>query len=453
VDREIIEARRSRPWQGHSAVGKTLGTQFAIQALSLVSGALVARALGVEDRGLLAALVLWSAIVANVGDLGGPAASAYLTARGHPLPALAGNALALSGVQAALLGVVGIPIMALGLHRYPDQLGLGIVLLLVYLPLNLVTRYLNAINQGLGDFGRFNAIRVTVQAAYVAGVAGLFVAGSISVVAVVVMVIVSNAVVATLALVQRFARTPLRPRVDWGLLHETSRYGPRAHIGSLTPVDSMQLDLAVVVLFLGARDAGLYAVAVSAAMVVRAQGTALGMVAFPTVAAAADGKARRAAAAGIFRVGLLLNVATAAVIALAAPWLVPAVFGEPFAPAVPIVQILMVGVVAASLRHVLGDVLRGFGQPTSATLAELASWIVAAACFAIFVPLLGAEGAAVSASLAYASALVVSLGFAARLGISRRELFVPRRADVSLLLRLPRVITRRGRIAVAEGPS
>jgi O-antigen/teichoic acid export membrane protein len=410
----------------------TLGTTFAIQALGFVSGALVARMLGVESRGLLAALVVWTAIVANLGDLGGPVAYAYLAAKGRRLDALAGNALVLALCQSVVLSAAGVPVLALVLHRYPGHLGLGVALLLAFLPLNLVTRYLNAINQGRRDFGRFNAIRVTVMAAYVAAVVTLWASGARSVGAVVAAVIASNAVVTALALAQRFARPRLRPALDWRLVRDTFRYGPRAHIGNLTPVDSMQLDLAVVVLFLGARDAGLYAIAISAAMIVRAQGTALGMVALPTVASARSPEAAREAAGGIFRLSLLLSSATAAGIALGAPWLVPAIYGAAFAPAVPIVQILVAGVVAASLRQVLGDCLRGFGRPVSATIAEVASWVVALGGFAVFVPLFGSKGAAVAVTLAYAAALAVSLAFARGLGLPLAQLLVPRRADLAL---------------------
>src|SRR5712691_283538 len=172
-----------------SGLGTTLGTTFGIQALGFVSGALVARMLGVEGRGLLAALVVWTAIVANLGDLGGPVAYTYLAAKGRRLEALAGNALLLALGQSLLLSAVGIPVLALALHRYPGHLGLGVALLLAFLPLNLATRYLNAINQGLCDFGRFNAIRVTVMAAYVAAVVALWAAGFRSVGAVIAAVI------------------------------------------------------------------------------------------------------------------------------------------------------------------------------------------------------------------------------------------------------------------------
>ena len=150
----------------------------------------------------------------------------------------------------------------------------------------------------------------------------------------------------------------------------------------------MQLDLAVVIALLGAHQAGLYAVAVSAAMVVRAQGTTFGMVAFPTVAGGATHEAP-ASGAAIFRLSLLLNLLTACVIAGGASVLVPLIYGHPFAPATPIVEVLVFGMVAASLRQVLGDCLRGLGDPLAGTVAEIASWAVALSGLAALVPVYG----------------------------------------------------------------
>src|SRR5438874_957623 len=97
----------------------TLGTTFAILGMGLISGALLARLLGVHDRGLLAAVILWPSIVAYLGDLGGPLAYSYLAAtQPTKLRFLIGNAFVITLVQASLLSVLGIPIILFALQRY-----------------------------------------------------------------------------------------------------------------------------------------------------------------------------------------------------------------------------------------------------------------------------------------------------------------------------------------------
>src|SRR4051812_36713623 len=98
-----MAARPALVDQRHVGIAGTLATTFCIQALGFFSGALTARMLGVEGRGLLAAVVLWSAVIANVGDLGGPAAYVYLSAKGRAPSALSGNALAIALLQSTAL--------------------------------------------------------------------------------------------------------------------------------------------------------------------------------------------------------------------------------------------------------------------------------------------------------------------------------------------------------------
>jgi O-antigen/teichoic acid export membrane protein len=411
-------------------VAGTLGSTLIIVLLGLASGALVARMLGVDGRGDLAAIVLWPSIIAYVGDLGGPLAVAYLAAvRPAERVRLVQVALGTALAQSAILVVVGVPVVMVGLARYPGEVPLGLVLLAGFLPLNLATRYLNALHQGAGSFRRFNGVRLAVNGSYVAGVVVLFIAGAHSVGPVVAFVLASN-VVALCAAARGCSRAELTPALDAGLMRDIFQYGLRGHIGNLTPIDSMQLDLLAVVVLLGAHDAGLYSVAASAALIVRGQATALGMVTLPTVAAARTKMERVVAAERLFRLGLALTVGLAAAIVASAPWTVGIVYGPEFGEAVPLVQVLGAGIVAASLRQVLGDGLRGLGQPLQGTIAELASLLAASVGLVLLVPAIGAMGAALAVSFAYAVALVVLIILAARAGIRPLELVHFRMADV-----------------------
>jgi O-antigen/teichoic acid export membrane protein len=150
------------------------------------------------------------------------------------------------------------------------------------------------------------------------------------------------------------------------------------------------------------------------------------MVALPNVAAALTIEAKRAEAIATFRLALVLHLVTAFGIVVLAGILVPAIYGNEFAAAVPIVRVLALGMVAASLRQVLADSLRGLGRPLTGTIAEIASWVVALAGLIILVPSLSTIGAAIAASLSYAAALTISVGFARQSGIRWQQLFLPR---------------------------
>jgi O-antigen/teichoic acid export membrane protein len=365
-----------------------------------------------------------------VGDLGGPNAYVYLSAtKRDAVPTLLGNAIVITAVQSILLIGIGIPVVLSVLHPYPTLIPIALVFFVSYIPVNLLTRYLNAINQGTGRFVEFNAVRLSIQVTYVAGVVGLFVLHLHRVRWALVVLFISQAAAAALAIRQWL---PGHWRVGWRIIGETFHYGIRSHFGNLTPIDSLQLDLAFVILALGPRDAGLYAVAAGATMVIRTQGISLGMVALPQVASARGQAERVAMIGGIFRLSLGLSLFAAALILLTAGLVVPLVYGSQFADAVSIARVLAVAMALAALRQVLGDCLRGAGWPLRATLSEVVGWLVAIFGLIILVHRAGATGAALAVSLSYASSLAVSAFFAWRLGVSPGKLLVPRRSDVTM---------------------
>ena len=58
-----------------------VATGFAIQAVLVVTGPLLARMLGPDGRGYLAALILWPIVITQLGNLGIPSALTYSIAR------------------------------------------------------------------------------------------------------------------------------------------------------------------------------------------------------------------------------------------------------------------------------------------------------------------------------------------------------------------------------------
>jgi O-antigen/teichoic acid export membrane protein len=93
------------------------------------------------------------------------------------------------------------------------------------------------------------------------------------------------------------------------------------------------------------------------------------MVAFSR--SAQGGRERRVLRALVLWGGLLTAVA-AAVLFVAAPTLIPMVYGDEFNDSVPLVRILVFGGAAVSIGQILAGILRGRGKPGSVAIAEAA---------------------------------------------------------------------------------
>src|SRR4051795_10756483 len=76
-----IAARFGRLSADRRSLGGSLATAGFLQLVLVASGVIVARALGAEDRGYLALLVVISGICTLVGSLGIPSAVTYYLAR------------------------------------------------------------------------------------------------------------------------------------------------------------------------------------------------------------------------------------------------------------------------------------------------------------------------------------------------------------------------------------
>src|ERR671930_819821 len=112
-----------------------IATGFAIQAALVVTGPLLARMLGPDGRGYLAALILWPLVITQLGNLGIPSSLTYSIARdpsasrglarlglSFALP----QALLLTGFQALWLLVI--------LNGHPNQVRVAGWLTLALVP-------------------------------------------------------------------------------------------------------------------------------------------------------------------------------------------------------------------------------------------------------------------------------------------------------------------------------
>src|SRR5947209_4365265 len=297
-----------------SRIVLTLATSGLIVGLNVLGGVLSARTLGVDGRGLLAAITLWPVAIAYVGDLGVPLALAYFSASEKKLrPDLLSTALALGLLQSIVMAGSGIVIVALTLGpRYgASTVLLAAAFIVAWTPVNLLNRYPNAINQGSQRFRSYNLIRMTVTVVYVTGCLICFAFGLHRVEFFLVATWAATAAAATFALRRvegGFRLSGFQPALARRILS----YGLKAHIGNIAPIDVLQLDLLAVVVLIGAEASGLYAVASSAASVLQTAAVALGIVAMPALAAATVQDQGRLA--GIFMKAALLLVGGAGLV-------------------------------------------------------------------------------------------------------------------------------------------
>ena len=384
-----------------------VATGFAVQAALVVTGVLVARMLGPDGRGYLAALILWPLVITQLGNLGIPSALTYSIARDSS----ASRALARLGLSFALPQVVLLTAfqalwLLLILHGDPAAVRAAGWLTLALVPAMLAQQYGLGLLQGHLRLRLFNGLRLLPWLLYALGVAALFALGEDAIVPVVGVLTGAFLISGSTCLISglRASHGDGTPSVDRRFLLS---FGLRGLFSSFAAVNVFRPDQAVLALFLSPAALGLYVVGLAFTNLPYFVAKSVGLITFPWVASQPEkGEARRTMWSLLWlTTGIALVLV--AVLCASAHWLVPFFFGGKFSDAVTVTYIVLPGTVFLSARRVLSEGLKGRGYPLTGTLGELLSLAWAAVALAVFVPLWGIDGAAVALSSSYVVSLLL----------------------------------------------
>ena len=397
-----------RSGAGRSVVG-SLAASGGLQLIVIVSGVLAARSLGPEDRGYLALLIVISAVFSLAGTLGLPSAVTYYIARDPAQARRIVSPLAWIGVlQVGAVLVLQAAALAAIVASDPPHVQVAAAISLLVPPGILALSFGIAILQGQRRFTAYNLLRILPSTGYVAGVVIVFGLNATSLVMFMALWAAVHVIGGFLALAFAVRGLPRHAGEDSGPSREQMvRFGLKALPGTLSPVDSVRLDQAVVGLFLSPVALGLYVAAQAFASLPRVVASTIGMVAYPHVAAELDRDAARRAMWTFFFLGLGLSALVVAVLELMVGDLISVFFGEDFTDATAIAQILLLASLFVAGRRVLTDGVNGLGYPGYGTIAEVTSWILLLPGLAILLPWFGAEGVALALAISWGASLLL----------------------------------------------
>ncbi len=427
-----------------------VATGFAIQAVLVVTGPLLARMLGPDGRGYLAALTLWPLVITQLGNLGIPSALTYSIARDSSASrALARLGLGFAIPQAVVLVVFQALWLLLILNGDPHSVRVAGWLTLALVPAMLAQQYGLALLQGHLRLRLFNAMRLMPWFLYAIGVATLFVASDHAIVPIVAALLAAFWITGSTCLISglRLCRGAATPSVGRRFLVS---FGLRGLLSSFSAVDVLRPDQVVLALFLSPSALGLYVVGLAFTNLPYFIAKSVGLITFPWVASRTEQADARRTMWSLLWLTTSIAVVLVAILCATAQWLVPLFFGGRFDAAVTVTYIVLPGTVFLSARRVLSEGLKGRGYPLAGTLGELLSLAWVALALAVFVPAWGIYGAAVSLSSSYMVSLLLLVVLAGRHG----ELESARSSLRSLprdLIRAARRPARGGDVAFQEG--
>ena len=386
------------------------------QGTVLVSGILVARMLGVEDRGLLALLAVFPNLCSQIVGLGFPIAVTYqIAATPNQLPTIVKSAMKMFTIQLFVLLVLHGMIVWLFLRWNPDfQRTTAWVTLLVG-PAMLALQYGVAFLQGSEKFQSLNILRLLLTTPYAVMVLGLYLMEWGNLHRVTIIWVFSTILVGLLALdlVRRLTNSGQELERPHAQLSQKwmFKFGVKGLIGATSPMETFRLDQLVAGLVLSSSALGLYVVGQAFGTLTHLVAQSASIVAYPTVVSRGKGQAGQATMWRFFWAVTLINgLVTVGLIALV-PILIPLFFGQQFVGAIPVAQILLVGAALAASRRILVEGFRGLGKPQVSTIAEISMypWLLSGG--GILVWQYGLEGLAAAVAIGFFISLSVAIWF------------------------------------------
>jgi O-antigen/teichoic acid export membrane protein len=408
---EHLQVARSTLLKRHigGAIARTAGFNVSAAAAAALGGVVIARTVGPTVRGEYAAVTSWFGVLLMVGEVGQSAAVCFHVARdpgrARSYVATSRAMMLVTGAIAMAAGLVVAPVLA---HGHPGLTGAYRIAFAGSILAFLGAGYTFSLQAK--DTARWNLVRVSQPVLYLTGI--LLLRG----LHLLTLDTVLGVLVSTMAIQLGYAyywcrRSELAPghaRVD--LIGPLVRYG-LAQIAAATPTAvNGYLDQLVLSQLVPPADLGRYAVAVSITAVPVPLVSAIGYVAFPRLAARRrDSADSRRLQRGAVVISVCAATAILLPIAAIAFWLIPEVFGPAYRSAVPLLWILTPGGIFLACGQVVGDLLRGLGQPRLVAIAQGLAAVFTVILLVALLPSTGVAAAAIASTVSYGVALAVMI--------------------------------------------
>jgi len=390
----------------HTLIIRILSFLFA-----LIVQILIARLLGPSAKGELQIVMFLMVLVALIVGMGFERAIIfYVGQKVYDIKKIWANACLFLFVSAILACLVLLPGLYFTRSLFGEiQFGL-LMLIFVIVPVELLFAYQLGIFNGLGQMRKGNMFSLC-QAAFFAILAALFIGWLVpSSRGVLYAYFLSYLFTAMLVLIywKRAMRLTLSFDFDSKLIKNCLGYSTKGQLGNIANRIATRMDLVLLNYFLGKSLAGVYSVAINFADLLLFFPLIFSYVVFPHTS-------RRDQHEGwklirrVVRISFLLSIVLSIGIAITAPFIIPALFGDKFAGAVRPLWILLPGVILLSTFRVMASGISGLGYPFIFSACTIVMVVTTLILNLILVPAYEEIGAAVASAVSYALGFITLL--------------------------------------------
>ena len=381
----------------------TIITNILLMGIAVITGSLVARLLGPEGRGELAAIQNWAAFIALIAAVGLPDAIVYFSGRySEKSGSYLFSAIILAVLIAAPFIIIGFLLTPRFLSAQSSEtVALAQRYLVIFLLLQATQGMLLHPLRGQSDFSAWNLLRVFYPLGWLIVIFGayFFDISSVTYLITGYLIVLGVMAIPIFIIVVRRISSPLaiqpmtwKPLLKFGLPSVTS---------AIPQALNLRLDQMIMAAILAPALLGYYTVAVTWSSGLSPFLLGIAVVAFPTIASKKSRLDQVDSLASSTRIAAFMAILLIILLLLITPFGILLLFGDEFARSIPVAMVLVIASGISGFSMVLVEGLRGLGLPQKVIIGQISGLAFTIFALVLLLPALGIIGAAIASIIGY----------------------------------------------------
>ena len=299
-------------------------------------------------------------------------------------------------------------------------------------PFEFIVSYMQGYNLAKGKIGKFNRLKWIPTLVYVLAIlilVGLF---RLNVKGALLAIILSNLITISIYLrISHIAFPTFKTgKIPVKVIKSLVGYGSLYALAFLVTRLNHKIDILLLKRMVDLAEVGYYSLGASVAETIWQVPIAIGVVLMTRSATHTNQNLATREVCASLRISLLVVLSAAVLLYGFAPLLVNFLFGERYAPAVPIIRTILPGVLFFVILKIINSQFVGTGKPQLALVALVPALILNVVLNLLLIPEYKGIGAAVATNISYFSAcFVLLLVYSSTFKIGLLEIFRYQRSD------------------------
>lgn len=408
-------------------------SKIRIIIFGVAKSVILARWLGPELNGTIAALAVYPALFMTIGSLGLRQSTAYYVGK----QLYAEEAIKRAVVQVWFLSCVISLVICFYLIRYFSSSGeelLLVALAIMPIPFTLFNTYNSGFFLGKNLIRKFNQINWLPPLISLIGITFLVVILDLSIEGAMAAAVTGPLLMSIIMLRKNGFFLAFSLKLELRVIQSLLSLGMVYAIALLVINLNYKLDIILLDKLSTDYETGVYSKGASLIQYLWQIPMLLSTIIFARSASAKNSLAFSKTVTKLLRVSFIVIGSASLVLALIAPWMIELLFGKAFLPSATVLLYLLPGVLLLTIFKVLNMDLAGRGKPWISMKAMVPALVVNVVLNIFLIPIMGANGAAVASTVSYSlAAILFLLIYSKEVQIPVKEIMHYRKSDFNFI--------------------